>query len=363
MVRVLLLSRYDRTGPSSRLRFLDHREALDRAGIAIQTAPFFPPEYLQALYGAGRRPVGPVLRAYARRLADLLTRGDHDLLWIEKEALPWLPAWLERALFRRPYVLDFDDAWFERYRANGNPLIRRLLPNKLERLVQGARTVVAGNAYLADWARTAGAKRVEIVPTVVDPSVYAATTPRAGDGRFVIGWTGSPSSAPYLREIAEPLRELCRDPAVVVRLVGVADPGLPGVRVETRGWSEVEEPGEIAGFDVGVMPLPDTSWTRGKCGFKLIQYMAAGLPTVASPVGANRDIVTDGETGFLASGTAAWVDALGRLRADPGLRARMGAAGRRRVETRYSTGVAVPALAALLRDAAGPMVDSRPAGQ
>lgn len=344
MIRVLALSRYSRRGPSSRLRFIDYVPWLREAGISIELEPFFDDAYLAHLYGTGRRRFGDVQRAYRRRLARLIAGSDYDLLWIEKEALPWLPAWIEQLLLRRPFVLDYDDAWFERYAGHNNPVVRAVLGGKLERLARHARAVVAGNEYLARWATAAGARHVAMIPTCVDPARYAIPAPQHAAGAFTIGWVGSPSSAPYLTEIAPALEMLTRDTQVTVRLVGAGETALPGIRAEHRPWSEESEIAEIASFDVGIMPLPDTPWTRGKCGFKLIQYLAAGRPAIASPVGANRGIVQHGSTGYLADSLDDWIKYLLRLRGDPTLRRQLGGAGRRSIEERFSLVKAVPEL-------------------
>jgi len=167
--------------------------------------------------------------------------------------------------------------------------------------------------------------------------------------KYTIGWIGSPSTARYLRDIAPALAEVCRDGHARVRLVGSGAIDLPGVPVEVVAWREDSEVEEIRGFDVGVMPLPDEPWARGKCGFTLIQYMACWLPVVASPVGVNAEIVEEGGNGFLAADREAWVKALEALRVDAALGRRLGAAGRGKVEARYCQAVTGPRVAVLLR--------------
>jgi glycosyltransferase involved in cell wall biosynthesis len=194
---------------------------------------------------------------------------------------------------------------------------------------------------------------VEQVPTVVDLRKY---TPRAafssGDA-VTIGWIGSPATAKYLETLAGPLAQVCRETNARVRLIGAGPTALSGVPVDRLAWDEATETKNISEFDMGIMPLPDGPWERGKCGFKLIQYMACGVSVVASPVGMNRRIVEPGVHGFLASSEQQWVETLTQLIRDPALRARLGAEGRRRIEDSYSTQVVAPRLARLLRQAAG----------
>jgi glycosyltransferase involved in cell wall biosynthesis len=261
-----------------------------------------------------------------------------------------MPAWLERMLLRHvPYVLDFDDAIFHNYDRHAWWVIRTLWARRIDRLMAGARLVVAGNEYLARRARDAGAPWVEVVPTVVDLDRYVAVTgdeaPRQPP-RVV--WIGSPGTLRYLEGLGPALAELSRRQAFVLRVVG-GRLSVPGVVTECLEWTEGGEAAAIANCDVGIMPLTDTPWERGKCGYKLIQYMACGLPVVASPVGVNAEIVRDGENGFLAPDARAWVDSLGCLLSDAPLRRAMGRKGRERVQERYSLQQVAPRLAALLQ--------------
>lgn len=358
MTAVLLLSRYDRLGASSRLRFLDFLPALRAAGVEVTPAPLFGDDYLRALYAGRRQGPAALAAAYARRLGDLLRARRYDLVWLEKEALPWLPAWVERALLGGvPYVMDLDDAWYHRYGLHRSGLVRGVLGGKLEALAGKARLVVAGNDHLADWARASGARDVLVLPTVIDLERYPPQPPpqKLPAGRpFTVGWMGSPSSAPYLDLVAPALAGLAgRARLLLVGAHGAEPAGLPaGLPVEHAAWSEDGEAALLARFDAGIMPLLDGPWERGKCGYKLIQYMAAGRPVVASPVGVNTTLVHEGENGFLAADAAGWAAALGRLADDPDLRARLGAAGRRLVEERYSLQAVAPRLADALRGAA-----------
>ncbi|SMH41209.1 glycosyltransferase family 4 protein [Azospirillum agricola] len=353
-LRVLLLSRYGRKGPSSRMRHDQFLPRLAADGIEVEVAPFFPDAYLDALFAGRRWPLAKVAGRYATRIATLLGAGRHDLLWIEKETLPWLPYGVERLLLAAapPYVVDFDDAWFHHYDLHRRPLVRRLLGSKLDRLMRGAALVTAGNGYLAERAGRAGARRVEILPTVVDldryPAVRSGAAPQR-NGPLRVGWIGSPVTAPYLDLLAEPLARLGAEGLVRPVLIGAGGDALPGLDAERIPWSEAGEVAALEGLDAGVMPLLDSPWERGKCGYKLIQYMACAKPAIASPVGVNPTIVEDGVTGLLADGPAGWETALRRLAVDPALRHRMGAAGRAKIERAYSLQAVAPRLAGLLR--------------
>ena len=351
MVKVFFFTKYTRVGASSRYRTFQYLPALQAAGCACQVSALFDEAYLSQKYRHGRGRVGRVLRAIIRRLWAVLMVPSGALVVIEYELLPYSPALLERWLLWRGchLVVDYDDALFHRYDQHGNCWVRRLLGGKIATVMRLAHLVVAGNAYLADYARRAGARRVEVIPTVVDLARYPDASPFCDAAVFTIGWIGSPTTARFLREIAPALAEVCKDGRARVRLIGSGPVDLPGVPVELLDWNEATEVEEMRRFDVGIMPLPDEPWARGKCGFKLIQYMACGLPVVASPVGVNAEIVAPGSNGFLASTPDEWVTALRNLAVDRDLRLAMGRAGRGKVEEKYSLQVTGPRMTALLQ--------------
>lgn len=354
-MNVLMVTRYDVSGASSRLRLLQYRPALAAAGIAADVIPFFSEAYLDRLY-AGRSTRTEALGAYARRVRELRSARAFDLLWLEKEALPWLPWAIERRLLPRgvPLVADFDDAVFHNYDLHGSGAVRRILGDKIDRLMAGAALITAGNAYLAERARAAGASRVEIVPTVVDLDTYRmAPAPAAGEPAR-IGWIGTPSTwNAYVVPMLPLLTRAAAEAGARILAVGGGQVGGPHPLLDMEPWSEAAEVPLIHRMSIGIMPLDDTPWARGKCGYKLIQYMACGLPVVASPVGVNTEIVEHGVDGFLARTPEEWHAAISTLLADPDLRQRMGAAGRRKIETHYALGTWGPRVAAMLQAVAG----------
>ncbi len=347
-MNLLALTRYDKLGASSRLRLLQFIPGLEARGIAVEIAPLFDDSYLEALYGGGKTR-GIAFAALARRFGQRAAMRRADLVWIEKEILPWLPWAIERALLPRdvPYVCDYDDAVFHNYDLHRSGLVRRLLGHKLDRLMGRAALVVAGNEYLAARARKAGTARVEIVPTVVDADRYATRDTAPGGAPLNIGWIGSPSTwDDYMRPRLGMFGASAARHGARLLAVGASPTEHP--QLDIRPWSEAGEVSQIQQMDIGLMPLTDTPWARGKCGYKLIQYMACGVPVIASPVGVNREIVEHGVNGFLAGSDAEWQEALDRLLTDSALRRTMGAAGRRKVEERYSLHVWGPRLADML---------------
>jgi glycosyltransferase involved in cell wall biosynthesis len=350
-MRVLVLSRYDRLGASSRVRFLQYLPYLEARGIKCTVSPLFGDDYVRGLY-AGRIPLMAVARGYWSRVWTLVHRGGYDLVWLEKEALPWLPDCVEELLLGRgtPLVIDYDDAWFHRYDRHPMGVVRAWLGHKIDTLMARADVVVAGNGYLAERARAAGARRVEILPTVVDTTHYRVGEQRKADS-LTIGWIGSPGTMDYLRLIGPVLREIVDRGGMQVLAVGACGAAAAELAIQTVKWSEDTEVQCIQQFDIGIMPVPDEPFERGKCGYKVIQYMACGKPVVASPVGANREIVRHGVDGFLVNSETEWMDSIVTLSRNATLREHMGQAGRARVVSHYSLDVAAPRLHSILLSA------------
>jgi glycosyltransferase involved in cell wall biosynthesis len=291
--------------------------------------------YLERLYSGRGVSWWRLLGSYWRRLRVLLGARHYDLLWIEKELFPNLPAWAEQLLsaLSVPYVVDYDDAIFHNYDLSRNPL-KKLLSRKIDQIMRSARVVVCGNDYLAQRAHKAGAGCVVIVPTVVDVNRYAPTRHDASS-TLVVGWMGSPSTVRYLKLVDEALGRAAEDVALELLVVGARFESS-SCKVRCEAWSEESEVSRIQEMDVGIMPLENSPWERGKCGYKLIQYMACALPVIASPVGVNRQIVREGQNGFCAESTDDWARAFIKLAQDKSLRQQMGHEGRKQVEEGYS---------------------------
>jgi glycosyltransferase involved in cell wall biosynthesis len=359
-MKILLLTRYGRLGASSRLRAYQYLPYLQSKGLEITTLPLLGDYYQEDLNLRRPRRWGRIAAAYLLRLLRLASSATYDLVWIESELFPWLPAVAERLLsgLRIPYVVEYDDPIYHRYDLHPSRIVRLLLGKKIDVIMRGASTVIVGNDYLGQRAGAAGARRVERLPTVVDLERYPATSPR-DEALFTVGWIGSSSTVKYLSAIGPVLANFCRDHHARLVVVGAREAELEGVQAKFRPWSEATEVEDILSFDVGIMPLADEPLARGKCGYKLIQYMACALPVIASPVGVNQGIVEHGVNGFLASTDQEWRSALETLFAAPDLRARMGSAGRRKVELSYCTRVTAPILAAILTHAVTPVRDPR----
>jgi glycosyltransferase involved in cell wall biosynthesis len=352
-LKILLLTRYDCTGPSSRYRFYQFLPYLEKERFDVSVSPLFNEKYVYNLYSDQRaikflNPLG----GYLKRISKSLFYHSYDLVWMEKEALPWIPQFIEKLLSQTsvPYVIDYDDAVFHRYDQHPNFLLRNLLSRKIEGIMARSTVVVAGNRYIADYAQRAGAQKVEILPTVLDLSRYRMKD-TIDSPSFTIGWVGSPSTSRHIFVVAEALKDFCQKDNVEFRALGALQRDLDEIPGKLIPWNAETETEELTRFDVGIMPLPDTPWERGKCGFKLIQYMAAGLPVIASPVGVNSEIVEHGVNGFLARDTKEWIKYFEVLKGHPDLGREMGARGRKKVEEKYSLDVIAPRLISIFKEA------------
>jgi glycosyltransferase involved in cell wall biosynthesis len=354
VMRILALTRYSVLGASSRLRIYQYQNVLKKYGIEVKLQALLDDFYIKRLYSGRRKDPLRIFSAYFRRLIELLKINRFELIWIEKELFPFFPAWGEQFInaLGIPYVVDYDDAVFYRYESHPNRLVRLLFKRKIEQVMRGAEVVIVGNNYLRDKALSVGAKRVELIPTVVDLNRYKANR-KIPRGHFKVGWIGSPSTSSYLKIIENALAKFyVENPIMELLLVGSGPIELVGIPVNIVPWSEKTEVEIIQSFDVGIMPLPDTTWTWGKCGYKLIQYMACSLPVIASPIGANLEIVEPGLNGFLAKGEQEWMTALNELYRDRELRELLGRNGRRKVEEHYCVQVTAPKLSEILYQAA-----------
>jgi glycosyltransferase involved in cell wall biosynthesis len=355
--KILVLTRYGELGASSRVRFLQFLTALDKCGMSFSVQPFFDNEYVAELYKGERTRRGRVVAAYLRRFRALALKRRFDLIWLEKEALPWMPAGIELAAMRgTPYVVDIDDAWFHRYDRNLSAAVRRLMSRKIDIVMQHATAVVAGNQYLAERARHAQAQRIEVIPSVVDFDRYAALaadqSKRKCKTTTVIGWIGTPITVRYLSAIEDALRAVSAVRSIELLVVGASmPPAFAGLPVRSVPWSAETETEKIGSFDIGIMPLDNTEWEQGKCAYKLLQVMAAGRPVVASPIGANCDVIRDGSNGFLAEGTNKWIEVLITLIDHPNVREKMGREAIQTVKERYTIESVLPRLSAVLLEA------------
>jgi glycosyltransferase involved in cell wall biosynthesis len=341
------------TSPGQRFRIEQWAPHLSARGIDISFEPFEDDRLHALLYAPGRTASKStaIAAAFNRRLALMRRIADFDAVYLFREAAVMGPPLLERWMQRKnvPIVFDFDDAIFESYISPSNGRLSLLkCAGKTSTICRLASHVMAGNPYLAEYAGRFNS-RVTVVPTTIDTDVYRPM-PKTTSARCVIGWTGSHSTVQHLRTIEPALRRLASTHDFTLRVIGASDYSLGGVRVEAMPWRAASEVDDLRPIDIGIMPLPDDRWSRGKCGLKALQYMALGTPAVCSPVGVNAQIIRDGENGRLASTEDEWTAQLQELIESPGLRTRLGLEARRTVCERYSASAQIPVVDAVFRN-------------
>ena len=357
-VRVLALSPIPEEGAGCRFRIAQYLPYLRDAGFDVTISSFYTPEFFQVVYQRGQytKKAALFLVSAWRRFRELFSVGQYDLVWLYREAIPLGPPIVESMIARRgiPIVYDFDDAIFLPNVSEANKAISFLKkPERVATILRQSRRVVVGNEFLAAYARQFN-DAVTVIPTAVDTDRFTPRTDVAGnpDRELVVGWIGSPTTFPYLEALAGVLRDVAAAHPFTLKVSGAGRPvRFDGLKVDEVPWSLANEVNLFNTLDVGVYPLTDDQWSKGKCGFKAIQCMACGVPVVAAAVGVNREIIVDGVNSFLASTPAEWVEKIGRLLTDGDLRGRMAASGRKTIEERYSLRVTAPEIAAVLASA------------
>jgi glycosyltransferase involved in cell wall biosynthesis len=336
-MKILYLTKYTRMAGSSRMRSYQYFPYLEKAGCKVTVKPFFDDAYLKDFY-AGKKNVASVLKSYLRRFFVLFSVFSYDKIVLEKEIFPFLPAVAERLLkaFGIRYVVDYDDAIFHNYDKSGNPVIKKILGNKIAHVMRYSGTVVAGNQYLADYARKSGAGHIEIIPTVIDLERYPVKENHDPE-KFIVGWIGTKTTfEKHLLPCREWIRELqSNDPSVYFHIVGITEEMDLGPHVKYIKWAEATEVSEVQKMDVGIMPLQDSEWEKGKCAYKLIQYAACGIPGVASDVGMNSEVCIEDKTGFIAGSDKEWIDNIRFLKTNKQKLDQMGNDARRLVENQF----------------------------
>ena len=351
--RVLFLTLYPEQAPSPRYRVYQMLPELRRLGIECEARPLLDADGFRLSRMPGRRvqKAAAVAAAAARRLRVVRDVGDFDLVYVLKGAFFYGPPVFERMLAKSgvPLLFDFDDAIHIPQESVHHRLLDRLKSHdRVPETIGLASRVVVPNEYLAAYSRQFH-DRVSVVAEAENTDRLTPRPPHEGKAR-VIGWVGSPSAAAYLNECGPALAEICRrHPDVRLRVIG-GQFAFPGVRVEEVPWRYEKEREQFHGLDVGLMPLPMEEWSRGKSGCKLRQYMASGVPGVATKIGYNEELVEHGRTGFLCETTDDWVAALDRLVTDADLRNRIAGAARPSVVERFAIPVIAERLAEVLRD-------------
>ena len=347
-MRVLFLFPYPvGKSPSQRFRFEQYFESLKKAGIEFDLAPFWDLTAWPELYKSGRylqKAMG-LLRGIARRGTVLFNVSRYQFVFIHREVVPLGPPlieWFLSRVKRKKIIYDFDDAIWLTNTSEENRIVSSFKwHSKVKSICRWSYRVSCGNSYLATFAKQFNAS-VIINPSTIDTEglhhpAHDDISPNDSQDRIVLGWTGTHSTLKYLDPLVPVLQQLESDYARL-RLVIIANkrPSLAVHALTFLPWSIEHEIEDLSKLDIGMMPLSDDIWTRGKCGFKALQYMAMGIPAVVSPVGVNKEIIDHGINGFLCSTEGEWLACLKSLINDPALREKVGRLGRKKVIDHYS---------------------------
>jgi len=349
MIKVLGLALYGPLAASHRYRLSQYVLGLEKAGIQLTIYSLLNDEYLRWRFSGGKISVPNLLLSSLNRFKELAKFHKYDLAILQCELFPFLPGFFEKACIHLPYIYDFDDAFYLKYRIGRFSLARNLLGNKFDRVIEGAISITAGNHQLAQYASNLNINS-NYLPTVVDTQKYIPNIKSRNTNVFNIGWIGTISTSVYLQELIDPLSKLGLECSVRLLVIGGKAPIIPNVEVIEINWLEATEIELINTFDVGVMPLLDTEWERGKCAFKLIQYLACSVPVIASPVGANNVVVNE-TCGLFASNSKEWLESFRIIRDNKMLRQEMGSAGRERIISNYSLKRNVPIFSEIITKA------------
>ena len=337
-MKILIFPRYSDTQASTRVRFLQVEIYLKNANIEF--------EYFSILSDSG-------ITAYYKVFKKLyFTRNQKLIIHMHYELFPFIPFFIEIfliRLFKRKFIIELDDAWFHRYNDNKIFIVRKILGKKIDKLMKNSCLVIAGNKYIGNYAANVGATNVLLLPTVVNLTEYnfynsVAFTKEYKTDLPIIGWIGTPATTKFLLLIADVIIYISKNKIGKFVAIGADKDLIKHLPIEILQWSKETELIDLKKFDIGIMPLSTSLFENGKCGFKLIQYMAMKIPVIASPVGVNNDIVKNDYNGFLATTSSGWINSIQELCVDHSLRTYMGNNGYNTVIDNYNTDKIAPIL-------------------
>lgn len=347
-MKILAFTRYSYLGPSSRYRFYNYKECFEKHNIKMTIKPLFSKAYFNAPNKMIKLFV--VFFSYLQRVLSVcqlfIFKNKYDLLLLQSELFPYFPSTFEYLLHKRgiKYIVDYDDPIFHNYDMNRNKIIRILLRNKIAKVISYAEHVIVCNKYLESYAKMYNEYTLRL-PTVVLLDKYKKemeTHQKPNNSMFVIGWIGSRTTSIYILEILPAIQKFVNTyEKIRVDLVGfdsdlLSKEEASKYHLNIIEWSEEKEIENILNFDIGIMPLSDDPWSRGKCGFKLIQYMSCKKPVIASPVGMNSVLIKNGKNGFLAKNLDEWSSAFEKLYLDEKLREKIAVENFNKIELEYN---------------------------
>jgi glycosyltransferase involved in cell wall biosynthesis len=352
MKTLVALTKYGERGASSRVRFVSLFSYLESLGWRIVWYPMLTNDILDRFYQTGKHPFGAIASAYCKRIRKIIALEEPSVWWIEKELYYGIPEFLESSLARNiipKSVIDYDDGVYLNYAAEKDFLLGRY--QKFAQYAKSAAVITYGSEGIGRQLRSWGARKMLKIPSTVNVHAYALHS-FAPSAKFIVGWIGTPVTKFLLDQLKTVLQALAARVDFELHVVGGAW-ACEGVTVRNIAWTPETEAREVSRFDVGIMPLRDTEWEKCKCGYKLIQYMSAGVVPVGAAIGENKEIVRHGATGYLCTTESDWLYTLELLARDRSLCARIGQAARLEAERRFDNKIAAGLVAAALLMAGG----------
>ncbi len=340
--KIYILAPYPKgEAPSQRFRFEQYLVHLEQEGFTVKYCPFLSEKTWRILYqkGGTLRKFSGILGGFWRRFMLMFRLVNADKIFIHREASmvgPPIYEWIIAKVLRKKYVFDFDDAiWLPNY-SDTNARFNRLKAYwKVKWIIKWAGKVSAGNDFLKDYALNYNSN-VSIIPTTIDLQNVHNKITDYGNPKITIGWTGTRTTMHYIEPLVAVLKELEKEHDFTFTVISNQAPDFELRSLRFVKWNKETEIYDLSQFSIGVMPLLDSPWAEGKCGFKGLQYMALGIPAILSPVGVNNTIIKNGENGFLCSSSEEWKNQLSKLIISAELRQKIGMQGRKTVEQHYS---------------------------
>lgn len=327
--------------PSQRFRFEQYFKILNKQGWQYKVVPFWGNRTWRILYESGhyyQKSIG-LFKGWLKRVALLFQLSKYEFIFLHREALPFGPAvyeWLLSKVFKKKIIYDFDDAIWIANASEENKFIAQLKwHSKIKRICSMANKISCGNEFLIEFAKNYNDDVIHN-PTTVDTDDYHNIIKGTSEEIPVIGWTGTHSTLPFLNSFISVLRKLEQNQTFTFLVISDKNPDYDLNDLQTINWDKDTEIKDLLKIDIGVMPMPDNDWTRGKCGLKILQYMALGIPPLASPVGVNTKIIDHGINGFICESDSDWEKYISQLIQDKELRTSMGEKARGKVISDYA---------------------------
>jgi len=359
-MKVLFLTLYPETAPSTRFRIYQYEPYLKQSGIQYSIKPVLPLKLYQKLYGSNSLVKKALFQVceFLNRVKDIISSFSYDAVVVQKGLTSINFYYLEKLLriFNKNIIFDFDDAIFS---SPPQELPKYLSfvqdKNQIKKIIPMSKAVIAGNKFLAEYAKKYN-PNTYIIPTPIDLNKYTLTEKKDSDEVITIGWSGSSGTNYYANRLIPIFNKIACSKPITFKIIsnnlkGIETDKLSNLSWEFIRWNPREEVEQLKTLDIGTMPLDNDIWSRGKCGLKALQYMAVGLPCICSPVGVNKEIIQDGVNGFLANSREEWLEKLRLLIENPDLRKKLGQAGREAVEEKYSLKVNAPKLKYVVEEA------------